>query len=252
MKKLMTLLALAVLTIGTAAAQNSKTYTGFVVDKNGNPVVGAEVMAPGGGASAITDSDGSFKIEVPFLLKKLTASYTGMKDKSLKLGESSNLVFKMKALKKWTGFISFVGNIGVMMEHDEYFRDDSDVLYNYDDKYISLGAGIMGGQIGQLSNWGWYVKGMGYTGIYSYIGVASLTAGAIRKLGANAHLYFGGGAAYVYSDFGYSIDLGTIINVGDHVNIIAGLNYANSTIKYDTSKDKYNLINLNIGVGYTF
>lgn len=248
----MTMLALAILSIGTATAQNTKTYTGFVVDKNGNPVVGAEVMAPGGGATAITDSDGSFKIEVPFMLKKLTASYTGMSDRTLKLGASPELVFKMKSLKKMTGFISFVGNVGAGIWDDEYNYPGSNGTQLATTADILVGGGIMGGQIGQLGKWGWYLKGMGYVGCIDAYGAGSLTAGAIRKLGGKAHLYFGGGAAYVYDAMGFSIDLGTIFTICDHVNIIAGLNYANSTSKIDYQKDKYNLINLNIGVGYTF
>lgn len=248
MKKLMTMLICTVLSIGTAVAQNSKTYNGFVVDNNGNPIVGAEVMAPGGGASAITDSDGSFTIEVPFLLKKLTASYTGMQDKSIKLGESSNLVFKMRSLKKMTGFISVIGNFGYF--NDSYTYSDSYSGSSWDEDYsqVALGGGIMGGQIGQLGKWGWYVKGMGYLGLEYSDGTGSLTAGAIRRLGTKAHLYFGGGAAYIYDIMGFSLDLGTIFTVSDHVNVIAGLNYANASSSYD----KYNQINLNIGVGYTF
>lgn len=263
MKKLITFLLCAVLSIGTAMAQNSKTYTGFVVDKNGNPVVGAEVMAPGGGASAITDSDGSFTIEVPFMLKKLTASYTGMINKTLKLGESSNLVFKMKSLKKMTGFISFIGNFGVFNEnyeeHGRYINHwvngvySSDWLSGYSDNSTngSLGGGIMGGQIGQLSKWGWYLKGVALTS-FDAVGALSVTAGPIIKLSSKAHLYFGGGGAYVYDALGFSVDLGTIFTVGDHINIIAGLNYTNANYNDEYYKSQYNLMNLNIGVGYTF
>ncbi len=251
MKKIIAMLICAVLSIGIATAQNSKTYTGFVVDKNGNPVVGAEVMAPGGGVSAITDSDGSFTIEVPFMLKKLTASYAGMNEKSLKLGKSSNLVFKMKALKKRVGFISFVGNIGVISDR-KTGRDYEDVFYESSSTEISGGAGVMGGQIGQLSIWGWYVKGMGFGGVNYFSGGGSFTAGAIIKLGSNAHLYFGGGVAFLESAIGYSFDLGTIFTVGSHVNIISGLNYTNGIVNHSSHEHTYDIANLNIGVGYTF
>ena len=249
MKKIMAMLICALLPVGTVVAQTSKTYTGLVVDKNGNPVVGAEVMAPGGGISTITDSDGSFSIEVPFMLKKLTASYAGMREKSLKLGKSSNLIFKMNALKKRTGFISLVGNIGFVLDKYENFWENS---YSGNENDVSVGGGVMAGQIGQLSSWGWYVKGMGYYGIDYCLGYGSLTAGAIRKLGTNAHLYFGGGASYLYTSFGFSLDLGTIFTVGNHVNIIAGLNYAHAAEGDDYSRERFDPINLNIGVGYTF
>lgn len=249
MKKIIKILACAVLSIGSAAAQTTKTYTGFVVDKNGNPVVGAEVAAPGGGATTITDSDGSFKIDVPFMLKKLTASYTGMRTRTLKLDKSSELVFNMKSLKKMTGFISVVGNLGISINNYSYNGYYNYSYDSYDEQYIdgTAGGGIMGGQLPQLAKWGWYVKCMGFAG-FSGVGYGSLTAGAIRKLGTKFHLYFGAGAAYVYDDMGVSIDLGTLFTVSDHVNIIAGINY---TRNFDTS-DQYNLMNLNIGVGYTF
>lgn len=237
----MTMLACAILSIGAASAQNTKTYTGFVVDKNGNPVVGAEVMAPGGGATTITDSDGSFNIEVPFMLKKLTASYTGMRDETLKLGNSSNLVFKMKGLKKMTGFISVIGDVGISFDTDVYSS-------NY--KQPLVGGGIMGGQLGQLGKWGWYTKGMAYLATYDLYVAGILTAGAIRKLGSKAHIYLGAGGACVYDGLGYSVDLGTIFNVSDHVNVIAGLNYVNSHISYRSAT--YRNLNLNIGAGYTF
>lgn len=246
MKKLITLLSGITLFFSAAVAQNTKTYTGFVVDEVGNPVVGAEVMAPGGGVSTITDSDGSFTIEVPILLKKLTASYAGMGEKTVKLENASNIVFKMKNLKKMTGFVSVFANIGVDFEKwEEKGYSDSDTNFTY-------GAGIMGGQLGQISKWGWYIKGS--TMLYgddfnSYIS-GSLTAGAIRRLSQRSHLYFGAGAAYSgdVDAAGFALDLGGIFNVSDHVNIIAGLNYCYA----GKSGESTNYINFNLGVGYTF
>lgn len=268
MKKIIAMLICAVLSIGIATAQNSKTYTGFVVDKNGNPVVGAEVMAPGGGVSAITDSDGSFTIEVPILLKKLTASYAGMREKTIKLGKSSNLVFNMKTQKNRTGFISLICNGGLFKA--KYGQSINYRYEDYDFSEASLGGGIMGGQIGQLGNWGWYGKGIVYAAIYEGIPAVTITAGAIRKLGSEAHLYFGVGWAYggekdyrfdsmeqwdsSDASMGYSCDLGTIFTVSNHVNVIVGLNYAHifPNFHYSDVHGRCNLFNLNIGVGYTF
>lgn len=246
MKKLMTFLACAILSMGVAIAQNTKTYSGFVVDKNGNPVVGAEVVAPGGGASVITDSDGSFQIEVPFMLNKLTASYTGMRQKTLKLKDSDNLVFRMKALKKRTGFMSLVGGLGVVFETNEGYGSG---YSNDDETYGIYGVGIMGGQISQLSNWGWYGKGMIDIDNYYYIATVTITAGAIRRLGGKTHLYFGGGLAILEEDKGFSVDLGTIFTVSNNVNVVAGLNF---TGIYEDHYSHYEQIKLNIGVGYTF
>lgn len=262
MNKLITIMICAILSIGVGAAQNTKTYTGYVVDANGNPVVGAEVMAPGGGASAITDSDGSFTIEVPALLKTLTASYAGMKENKIQLGESSNLIFRMKGLKKMVGFISVFGNIGADMYKDSgtdyYYFYYNGMVYNETQTYdykgtsIAVGAGIMGGQLGQLGKWGWYLKGMGCYVTDDGRGVGSLTAGAIRRVSSKAHLYFGGGAAYVYDTVGFAVDLGAIFNVGEHLNIIGGLNFVSGKNSDEYRQSQNNIINFNIGVGYTF
>ncbi len=243
----------ALFSISAVSAQNTKTYTGFVVDKNGSPLVGAEIMAPGGGASAISDSDGSFSIEVPITLNKLTSYYTGMGEKTLKLGNnSSNLIFKMKHLKKMTGFISVIGNVGVSINKYSGYEWSLNryEAYTYTGTGACLGGGLMGGQIGQLGKWGWYVKGIGYADEEDEVGALALTAGAIRKLGSKTHLYFGAGGAVSNYRWGFAIDLGTIINVSDHINLIAGLNYVNCID--GGGSYKYNNINLNIGVGYTF
>ena len=128
----------------------------------------------------------------------------------------------------------------------------------------------MGGQIGQLSNWGWYGKGIVYNVGYNESIAGVITAGAIRKLSSVAHLYFGGGWAFSLpmdyrfdsmehwdssdDSMGYSCDLGIIFTVSNHVNVIVGLNYAHIFPSFDNSDvhGKCNLFNLNIGVGYTF
>lgn len=265
MKKLMTILSSILLVIGSASAQNTKTYTGFVVDNIGNPVVGAEVMAPGGGATVITDSDGSFTIEVPVLLKKLTASYPGMAETTLNLEGSSNLVFKMKNLKKMTGFVSVIGNVGGAFNKVsglEYGREE----FTADESYFTYGGGIMGGQLGQLGNWGWYLKGMAnfLNADWDEYICGILTAGAIRRISKNAHLYFGaGGSVIKYSSSahpdsgsgaGFSIDFGSIFNLNNHLNIIAGLNYSYGKVSdvYIYDNITLNLITLSLGVGYTF
>ena len=225
------MLALVILSIGTATAQNTKTYTGFVVDKNGNPVVGAEVMAPGGGATAITDSDGSFKIEVPFMLKKLTASYTGMRDQTLKLGTSPELVFNMKSLKKMTGFINVAFNTGIGLDY-------------VNDVYGAAGIGIIGGQLPQLGKWGWYTK-VQFSYIFEDYVNAAITGGALRKLSKKTQLYVGLGGAVTDGCVGGAADLGFIFTVSNHLNVIAGLNFSYCA-------DNYCTLPVNIGVGYTF
>lgn len=240
MKKLLTMIALIVLAIGTMAAQNSKTITGYVVDKNGNPIIGAEVMAAGGGATTITESDGSFTIEVHPLLKKLTASYAGMEDNTISLEGQTNVVFTMKPEPKLRAFASVVlaGGAGIKRDTWWYGRETN----------MQFGAGLMGGQLGK---WGWYAKAMYNDDVEWLEGGMSITAGAVKQLGKSLkYLYFGIGPAYDGSIcvWGAAVDLGLIFKVSKRINVIAGLNY-----DYLTGSGCYaHIINANIGVGYTF
>lgn len=226
MKKILSLFSFIILSVGIMTAQNTKTVTGYVVDTNGSPISGAEVMAPGGGATVITDADGSFSIEVHPLLKKLTASYAGMADKSLSLKDTSNLVFTMKREPKLRGFISAVGTFG----------------FDFYQEIGQEGAGLMGGQLGK---WGWYSKLLmdndgGDNGF-------NFTAGAIKQFGKKpTYLYFGVGWAYDgWADYsGVGVDLGVIFKVKTHLNVITGINF--NYIEDATS------LNANIGIGYTF
>lgn len=242
MRKLLVLTACAVLSVGAVLAQDTKTVTGYVVDKNGNPLVGAEVMATGGGATTITDADGSFTLNVHPLLKKLTASYAGMNDKTLKIKDRNNLVFNMRAGNGRRGFISLIAT-GGLSSYKGYTHYNN----HYEDSNTgSFGGGLMGGQFG---NWGWYVKAMYYNNTDFEHG-GSLTAGIIKQLGkTKTSLYLGGGYGNLSYVDGFAIDLGTIIRVSRHVNFIAGLNYVQTK---DDVSEKYNLINVNVGLGYTF
>lgn len=230
MKRLMTIMVCALFAFGMAMAQYNKTIHGLVVDKNGNPLVGAEVMAPGGGATAITDADGSFSMEVPILLKKLSASYAGMENKTMKVGNSSEMIFRMNPEKRHPGFISINVGLGILDDPDPYF---------------SIGGSIMGGMLGK---WGWYTK----MAIFSDFdtGGGCLTAGAIKQLGkTSAHLYFGAGAGVYYYDFIPTVDLGVIFKATRHLNVITGLMY-NRFI--GDNRWYNNNISLNLGVGYIF
>lgn len=257
MKRLFTILLCAVVAVGMASGQYNKTINGLVVDKNGNPLVGAEVMAPGGGATAITDADGSFTMEVPILLKKLTASYTGMEDETRKLGKSSEMVFKMKPAKKMRGFLSIIGDVGFRYIHDK--GRDNDYNYNYNNKrpFVSFGGGLMGGMLG---NWGWYSKLLVTTDNELWGGY-DFSLGAIKQIAKSSnYLYWGLGFGFEYDyKITYpSIDFGFIFKTSRHVNVITGLKYSNSlgSRNYDwgyrEGKASLNDISLNIGVGYIF
>lgn len=76
MKKLFTLLALSILSIGLFA--QDKKISGIVVDEKGEPIVGASVQVTGTTLGTISDYDGLFELVVPESAKTLTVSYIGM------------------------------------------------------------------------------------------------------------------------------------------------------------------------------
>ncbi|MDE5719269.1 MAG: carboxypeptidase-like regulatory domain-containing protein, partial [Paramuribaculum sp.] len=88
----------------------TRVVKGAVIDKNGNPIPGATVRATGGAEVTVTDADGTYSIEVPVWLKSLTASYTGMMDKKIKLTPAGTTIFTLKPERGQTyGFINLVG-----------------------------------------------------------------------------------------------------------------------------------------------
>lgn len=94
MSKRMTLLVSSVvLAAGTAMAQ--KVVTGTVVDADGEPVIGANVMITGTKIGTATDNHGKFTIKnVPSSAKKVTVSYIGMESKTVSISANVNIVMK--------------------------------------------------------------------------------------------------------------------------------------------------------------
>ena len=81
-----------------------KTITGTVKDNDGNPLIGATVVAIGTNTGAVTDLNGQFALEVPDDVTTLEVSYTGYASQR----------------------VSIVGvdNISVVMETDIAFLDE--------------------------------------------------------------------------------------------------------------------------------
>lgn len=94
MSKRMTLLVSSiVLAAGTAMAQ--KVVTGTVVDADGEPIIGANVMIAGTKIGTATDNNGKFSIKnVPASAKKVTVSYIGMESKTVSISANINIVMK--------------------------------------------------------------------------------------------------------------------------------------------------------------
>lgn len=223
MKKILTFIAATAMTLG-AMAQTTREVHGFVIDKkNGNPIPGAEVIATGGGESTMTDSDGSFRLQISPFLKTLTASYTGMQEAKMKTKFDTDMIFELKPEKKHPGFINAVWGIGG--------GNDG----------FATGGGLMGGMLGK---WGFYVKTFG--GFTSYgDAMFSFTVGPTTRVSKKTSLYFGLGIGSYYYEGGIAYDFGAIIRVHEHVNVNVGLSGI-TTFWPDQS------INAEVGVGYVF
>ncbi|MBD5373785.1 MAG: hypothetical protein HDR75_10680 [Bacteroides sp.] len=259
MKKIISICAAMLLGLGSMLAQeNFKAVKGYVVDKNGNPIPGAEVMAPGGGESAITDSDGSFHMNVHPLLKKLSATYDGMATKTLKIKPDKDLVFKLKKERVRPAFLNVVLGYSCNM-HSRY--------YDYDSHPGSMPSfGLMAGMLGK---WGFYGKAT-----CDYYIDFSVTFGAIKSIyKRKAFIYAGAGYGManrkfeLYFDYddgwnydweyrpGIAGDFGFIFKIGRHFNISVGYNIIR-TFPFEYHDD--HIIGSNyvhgaqLGLGYVF
>ena len=73
------LLMLAFVTVAKAQTESGlRVITGLVIETNGEPIPGATIYAPQAAKGAISEVDGSFRIEVPVGEKTLSVSYVGM------------------------------------------------------------------------------------------------------------------------------------------------------------------------------
>lgn len=85
MKKILTLLFLAVLSVGLFA---QKQVSGVVVDAKGEPVIGASIQAQGTNQGTISDYDGKFEMNVPESVKTLVVSFVGMATQEVPAGKN--------------------------------------------------------------------------------------------------------------------------------------------------------------------
>ena len=91
MKKVLTLLFLALLSIGLYA---EKQVSGVVVDTKGDPVIGASIQAQGTTQGTISDYDGKFEMEVPESVKTLVVSFVGMATQEVAAGKNIRVVLE--------------------------------------------------------------------------------------------------------------------------------------------------------------
>ena len=249
-------IALSMILSLTMSAQTTKTIKGAVIDKNGNPLPGAQIEATGGAETTTVDADGTFSMEVPIWLKSVTASYPGMKNKKLKVS-NDDMIFTMsnKDARQW--FIEGIGGISIKegMSNATTF-------------------GLMGGFLGK---WGGYARFSIALGsdLKEDVTIPTVTIGAIKSLGKNFYGFFGGGFAriarwrdYSYWSYNYdystntstqytidnsytkqdpagAFDLGLIYKPINHLVVSVGY-----TIKTDF--DDHMNHDVNVGVGYAF
>lgn len=195
MKKILILLAAVIFSATGAMAQTSSTRTihGVVIDKNGNPIPGAEVMATGGAETTITDADGTFTLEIPRFLKRVTARYAGMEDKKLKPDFYGEMVFEMSSDKY--GKPAWFVNVSQSIFYEEWTVD------------------LM---VGKFGNWGYFAKA-GYDSADEYVFVS---AGAVKRIYKPLYFYFGGGAVTDFYETPVpAVDLGLMLRLGKHFDI---------------------------------
>ena len=87
MKRILTILSVFLCTLTMMSAQ--KTISGTVKDGNGEPLIGANVLAKGTATGAIADLDGNFEFILPANATTLVVSYTGYKTKEIEVGAES-------------------------------------------------------------------------------------------------------------------------------------------------------------------
>lgn len=239
MKKTFLLIMLCCMASISVIAQNTKIVKGAVIDKNGNPLPGAVVEATGGAENAVVDADGTFSIEVPVWLKSLTAKYAGMKDKKKNIN-GNNLIFEMRPNSgRW--FVNLVGSYACFGDgvEENYWR-----------------LGLMGGYMG---NWGGYAKLM-FPFADDSEKTPSVSLGVIKRLDPTANIYLGVGYAHIphycyycdeyeYSEDALLLEIGTIVNLSDKINMNVGFIYNTDTPFEDFNCESFEV---QLGIGYRF
>ncbi len=266
MKRIVSIIAALTLSVSSMMAQSDYiTVKGYVVDKNGCPIPGAEVTARGGDESAITDSDGSFSMNVQSNLKKLIATYDGMETKTIRIKPDSDLIFSLQKERENPAFLTLTLGYSRNMQGEGRWR------YNWSPSDVNAPSfGIMAGMLGK---WGFYGKGN-----CDWNGNFSVTAGVVKSIyQRQLFIYAGAGYGmaeryytyltldpdlltwknYLHWEYrpGIAADFGFIYKIGYHFNLTIGYNLI-VTPSYESHHGIYVGANFvhgaQIGFGYVF
>ena len=96
MKRIRTLLLLAVCCAATLGLRAQQTVTGRVTDPNNEPLIGASVLIPGTGSGTVTNFDGDFEITVPSLSDTLLVTYVGYETLREPINGRSEVMFLLR------------------------------------------------------------------------------------------------------------------------------------------------------------
>jgi len=91
------LLAVGVLLCSNVLLAQQKTITGKILDQNGQPVVGATVVAKGTSNATQTNSDGNFSLTVPDGTQRLTVSSVGFVSQDVSITNQSTIALTLAA-----------------------------------------------------------------------------------------------------------------------------------------------------------
>lgn len=252
MKKILISLLVLVLSSFLMNAQN--VITGKVVDKDGIPIPGARVTVKDGMASALSEFDGSYRLETDERVKYIQVDYVGYNSRSVMVFSPVCDVTLQKAniWNREPEKLNFV--VSLQSAFPESFEQPS--------------FGLM---VSCVKNFGGYLKAMGGfmpgqsassgdTNMTLRSPLTVVTGGFIQRLGCALHLTFGGGFmkrdvtlttstpsgsttevldAYTFS--GETIEVGALILLGNF-SINAG------TMLSVSSKELYMIGNFGLGV----
>ncbi len=94
MKKRLLTTLFGVLSVFASAFADDVNYSGTVVSKTGEPIMGATVTVTGTTVSTITDMDGNFSLVVPDGYTTVTVTYSGMKKQTVSIQREPVILYE--------------------------------------------------------------------------------------------------------------------------------------------------------------